>query len=87
MGRSAASAPSALRPRRVPRPSARGRGVATQAVEQLLRWVAAQGAGSVRLEVLAANTASLRLAERLGFVDVGEHAGHRVLVREVCHTG
>jgi RimJ/RimL family protein N-acetyltransferase len=64
-------------------PSARGRGVATQAVGQLLRWVAAQGARSVRIEVLAANTSSLRLAERLGFADVGEHAGHRVLLLDV----
>ncbi len=62
-------------------PSARGHGYATSAVSLLLDWVAAQGARSVRAEVLPGNTASLRLLDRLGFQDVGEHAGHRVLVR------
>ena len=62
-------------------PSARGLGHGTAAVALLLEWVAAHGARSVRAEVLPANEPSLRLLARLGFEDVGEHAGHRVLVR------
>lgn len=66
-------------------PSARGRGVATEAVQLLLAWVAQRGAVQARCEVLPSNETSLRLLARLGFVDTGEHAGHRVLVREVGH--
>ncbi|MCU1593024.1 MAG: N-acetyltransferase [Frankiales bacterium] len=62
-------------------PSARGSGHGTAAVRLLLEWVASQGARSVRAEVLPSNVPSLRLLGRLGFEDVGEHAGHRVLVR------
>jgi RimJ/RimL family protein N-acetyltransferase len=62
-------------------PSARGRGLGTAAVRLLLDWVTAAGARSVRAEVLPGNEVSLRLLARLGFEDVGEHAGHRVLVR------
>lgn len=65
-------------------PSVRGSGVATAAVALLLGWVAAQGARSVRAEVLPGNAPSLRLLDRLGFGDIGEHAGHRVLVRDVA---
>ena len=64
-------------------PSARGRGVATEAVRQLLAWCAQQGARSVRAEVLPDNLPSLALAARLGFTDIGERAGHRVLVRDL----
>ena len=60
-------------------PSVRGRGVGRSAVRLLLSWVAEQGATEVRAEVLPGNEASLRLLAGLGFVDVGEHAGHRVL--------
>lgn len=67
-------------------PSARGRGVATEAVQLLLAWVAQRGAVQARCEVLPSNEASLRLLARLGFADTGEHAGHRVLVREVGHS-
>lgn len=63
-------------------PSVRGRGLATAAVQLLLAWVASRGAVRVRAEVLPSNLPSLRLLERLGFVDVGEHAGHRVLERD-----
>lgn len=67
--------------------SARGRGVATAALALLLDWVAAQGALSVRAEVLPGNVPSLRLLARLHFEYVGEHAGHRILVRPLsqCH--
>lgn len=61
-------------------PSARGRGLGTEAVRLLLEWVRQQGATSVRAEVLPGNEASLRLLSRLGFEDTGERAGHRVLV-------
>lgn len=67
-------------------PSARGRGVATEAVRQLLEWVHGQGARWVRAEVRPDNAPSLALAARLGFEDVGERAGHRVLVRDLPHT-
>ena len=61
-------------------PSARGRGLGTEAVRLLVEWVRSQGARSVRAEVLPGNEASLRLLARLGFEDIGERAGHRILV-------
>jgi RimJ/RimL family protein N-acetyltransferase len=64
-------------------PSARGRGLGTATVQLLVGWVAARGAVQVRAEVRPGNAASLRLLARLGFVEVGEHAGHRVLVLTV----
>jgi RimJ/RimL family protein N-acetyltransferase len=63
--------------------SVRGRGVAAEAVAQLLTWVASQGATRVRAEVLPGNEPSLRLLHRLGFEQTGEHAGHLVLTRAV----
>ncbi len=60
--------------------SVRGRGVGRTAVRLLLSWVFEQGATVVRAEVLPGNEPSLRLLAGLGFVDTGEHAGHRVLV-------
>jgi RimJ/RimL family protein N-acetyltransferase len=62
-------------------PSARGRGLGTETVRLLVEWVTAQGARSVRAEVLPGNEPSLRLLARLGFEDTGERAGHRILVR------
>jgi len=61
--------------------SARGRGTGTEAVRQLLAWVHAQGATSVRAEVLPGNQASLRLLARLGFRPEGARDGHLQLVR------
>ena len=61
-------------------PSARGRGLGTEAVRLLVEWARGQGARSVRAEVLPGNEASLRLLARLGFEDIGERAGHRILV-------
>ena len=61
--------------------SARGSGAGSTAVELLVAWVVAQGARSVRAEVLPGNVPSLRLLHRLGFQDVGERAGHRILLR------
>lgn len=60
-------------------PSARGQGLATEAVRQLVAWVREQGATTVRAEVLPGNEPSLRLLGRLGFARAGEHAGHLVL--------
>lgn len=60
--------------------SARGRGVGTAAVRQLLAWVQGQGATSVRAEVLPGNEPSLRLLAGLGFQDVGLRDGHRQLL-------
>jgi RimJ/RimL family protein N-acetyltransferase len=64
-------------------PSARGRGIGLEAVRQLVDWVASQGAGSVRGEVLPGNEPSLRLLTRLGFVLEEERAGHLVLVKQL----
>lgn len=61
--------------------SACGRGVGTEAVRQLLLWLAPQGVTKVRAEVLPGNEASLRLLARLGFAAAGETGGHRQLVR------
>lgn len=63
--------------------SVRGRGVGRSAVLLLLEWVSSQGATRVRAEVLPGNAPSLRLLAALAFVDVGEHAGHRVLERHL----
>jgi RimJ/RimL family protein N-acetyltransferase len=51
--------------------SARGRGVGSEMLRQLTRW--ALGAGAQRIVLLIAedNTASLRLAERCGYVREG----------------
>jgi ribosomal-protein-alanine N-acetyltransferase len=59
-------------------PSARGRGVATEAVRLLLDWVRTQGARTVRAEVLPGNEPSWQLLLRLGFEQVGEKAGHHI---------
>jgi RimJ/RimL family protein N-acetyltransferase len=60
--------------------SVRRQGVATEAVQLLLAWALAQGARTVRAEVLPDNVASLALLAKLGFTDIGERAGHRLLV-------
>ena len=62
-------------------PSARGQGLGTASVALLLDWVRARGARTVRAEVLPGNLPSLRLLAGLGFTDIGERAGHRILVR------
>jgi RimJ/RimL family protein N-acetyltransferase len=53
-------------------PSARGRGVATAILRQLTRW-AFEEAGALRAYLLieTGNTASLRVAERCGYVQEG----------------
>jgi RimJ/RimL family protein N-acetyltransferase len=53
-------------------PAARGRGVATELLEQLTRW-ALEDAGALRVVLLidAANGASSRVAERCGYVREG----------------
>ncbi len=67
-------------------PSARGRGIATEAVALLLAWARQQGALQARAEVLPGNEGSLRLLSRLAFRDVGGRAGHRVLLRDLGHV-
>lgn len=62
-------------------PSARGRGIGIESVSLLVDWVSAQGASSVRAEVLPGNEPSHRLLARLGFVDEGMRAGHRIWVK------
>lgn len=61
-------------------PSARGQGLGTASVALLLDWVRSRGARTVRAEVLPGNLPSLRLLAGLGFTDIGERAGHRILV-------
>ena len=51
--------------------SARGTGTARRLVERLLDVAREQGAPSVTLEVADANTAAVRLYDRLGFVHTG----------------
>ncbi|RAJ44833.1 RimJ/RimL family protein N-acetyltransferase [Kitasatospora sp. SolWspMP-SS2h] len=52
-------------------PSAWGRGYATEACAAALAWLAAAAPGTpVALTTRTANTASLRVAERLGFTEV-----------------
>jgi RimJ/RimL family protein N-acetyltransferase len=48
-------------------PKARGRGIATRAVELLTNWLFTLGAGRVFLTVVDDNPASMRVAQRAGF--------------------
>lgn len=67
--------------------SARGRGVGSEAVRQLVAWVQGQGATTVRAEVRPGNEASLRLLAGLGFRSVGEEEhGHLQLVLGLTRT-
>lgn len=68
-------------------PSARGRGIGTEAVRLLLAWATEQGARTARAEVLPGNAPSLRLLSRLGFAPSGARAGHLVLLRDLGHLG
>lgn len=69
-------------------PTARGRGVATRGVVQLTNWLFDLGASRVFLTVVADNDASMRVAQRAGFVlegtaserSVGRGQHHDVLV-------
>jgi RimJ/RimL family protein N-acetyltransferase len=59
-------------------PSARGAGLATEAVQRLCTWVQRQpGVRRMTAEVLLGNEPSRRLLERLGFEDAGPGAGDR----------
>lgn len=54
------------------RPAARGRGVATAVLAAFTAWLHERGVGTVVLAVRPDNTASLRIAQGAGFVQVGE---------------
>jgi len=54
------------------RPRARGRGVATWILAAFSEWLREQGVRTVVLSVRPDNEASLRIANRAGFVTVGE---------------
>jgi len=53
------------------KPEGRGRGLATDAVLTIVGWLRRQGEQRVWLSTLDGNTASERLADRVGFVRVG----------------
>jgi len=61
-------------------PEARGRGVATEMLQELTRWAFAQGLERCELFIDARNPASARVAERCGYVREG-------LLRSVHHKG
>ncbi len=53
-------------------PSAWGRGIASEAVEAVLRWAdATLGAAAIRCIIETGNTASVRVAEKQGFTRIG----------------
>jgi RimJ/RimL family protein N-acetyltransferase len=54
------------------RPECRGRGLATRILSTFSQWLADQGVQTVVLSVRPDNEASLRIARRAGFVQVGE---------------
>jgi len=54
------------------RPDARGRGLATRMLAQFSSWLSGTGVTTVVLTVSPGNLASLRIARRAGFVQVGE---------------
>jgi ribosomal-protein-alanine N-acetyltransferase len=54
-------------------PSHRGRGYATEAVQALIGWARAQGIDHFIASISPDNAASLALARRLGFREVGRH--------------
>lgn len=63
-------------------PSARGRGLGTEAVGVLAAWTEVQpGVRLVAAQVLVGNEPSLRLLARLGFVEEGSAPPHLRLVR------
>lgn len=53
------------------RPEARGRGAARQAIEHVIAWAGATGAGEIRLWATDTNDTARRLYERLGFAPNG----------------
>ena len=53
-------------------PAFRRQGHATEAVEAMIAWAAAQGVPCVALSIAPGNVPSLALARRLGFTRVGE---------------
>lgn len=65
-------------------PSARGRGLGTEAVAVLAAWTEQQpGTRLLTAEVRVGNEASLRLLARLGFTEQGSHPPFLRLVRPV----
>ncbi|NOJ58851.1 GNAT family protein [Arthrobacter sp. 260] len=57
------------------KPDARGRGMATQSVRLLATWLFDNGFPAVALETVAGNTASEKVAERAGFLQVDSYWG------------
>ena len=65
-------------------PQARGRGIATRAVVQLTNWLFDLGASRVLLTAVEDNHASMRVAQRAGFVPEGA-TGKKTIWNGVCH--
>jgi RimJ/RimL family protein N-acetyltransferase len=65
-------------------PKARGRGIATRAVLQLTHWLFDLGASRVFLTVVEDNLASIRVAERAGFLSEGPN-GEQTVWNGRCH--
>ncbi len=53
-------------------PAAHGRGLAREAMEAILGWADARGIGATVCIIDPANTASIRLSQRLGYVRLGD---------------
>ena len=65
---------------------AQGRGVATRAVDEVLRLAAAEGITSVRARTTADNEASRRVLERLHFEQRDEDAENELVTLESGRT-
>lgn len=65
-------------------PEARGRGIATRAVVQLTNWLFALGASRIFLTVVEDNRASMRVAQRAGFLPKGA-TGEQSIWNGACH--
>ena len=57
-------------------PNAQGCGAGSALLQGVMGWAVSLGAGPVRLEVRAANTAAIRLYRRHGFVEMGVRKGY-----------
>jgi RimJ/RimL family protein N-acetyltransferase len=52
-------------------PAFRGRGIGTRALELLSRWAEDQGSARLQLTIFPGNEASVRIAEKAGYVEEG----------------
>ena len=68
----------------LPEQTARGRGVGTEALGQFVRELRSRGYSRVYTQTWSGNARMLRVAEKLGFVELCRRRGHRTVKGEPC---